>query len=78
VGTLTTVMVQETVEGSFGQARFVHGDPNEGDREFTIVPVGEYGDVVARVPVGTSMLEVPGKSDSSRKTWDLLRVVDIR
>jgi RNA polymerase sigma factor (sigma-70 family) len=75
--TLQTALVQQSVEGGFKRARFVRGDPNEGDRELAIVPVDEYGAVMARVPVGPSILEVPEKSDPSGRSWDALRTVDI-
>lgn len=77
-GALTTVPIEEWVEGDFEQARFVRGIHDEGDRELTTVPIGEDGILEARVPVGRSSLQVLAKNISSDNTWDVIRVVEIR
>jgi hypothetical protein len=76
--TLVTALVEESVFGNFNRARFVRGVHTEGDRELSIVPINEYGDLVARVPVGSSLLEVPREGDSSGNAWDPVRMVEIR
>lgn len=76
--TLLTDWVEDSLEGGFKRARFVHGDRSVGDREITIVPLGRDGSFRARVPVGTSVLEVDDKNDTSGRNWDFLKRVEIQ
>ena len=76
-GKLSTAPVDEWLDDYPERARFVRGDEKEGDRELTLVAVGGDGVVKARVPVGSSSLQVPSKDDPSGKTWDAIQRVDV-
>lgn len=77
-GTLMTAPVLEYLEGDHEQARFVRGDEEFGDREFTVVPVREDGVLEMRVPVGSSTLQVLVQNLDSRASWDDVQVVEVQ
>jgi RNA polymerase sigma factor (sigma-70 family) len=77
-GTLVTALVNEAVDGGHGQVRFVRGNQSRGDRERSIVPMGEDGLSNARVPVGDSILQVPGAVTRGGQEWEDLRMVEVQ
>lgn len=72
---LSTAPVEEWLDGFPEQARFVRGLEDQGARELTFVSVGKDGLLRARVPVGSSSLQVPAREDPSGKAWEVVREI---
>ena len=76
-GALATGLLRETIDREASEVRLVRGRYDSGEREITLVPLAE-SELHARVPVGSSSLQVQTGRTDWGPAWTRLRQVEVR